>query len=500
MDERVINISEQKQLADECYNEANKFLSEGKLNRAKEITARARSLYEEIGDKRKLASTLNIQSIIYDELGNDTMHLECLLDALEIAIDEEAYEISAKLYNNLGSKFMYLKSYDRALEYLKKALEHQSIAIEKHLDDEIGRASFTLILNLNLSTIYCLTGDIESAKAHFYRAKENFEKAEIKDLYLTFLAYEGLTLWRIGEKEEASELVEKIMETVKTTEYVTDYLEVMTDFLELMKEMHDFDRWEKALKIIEERLSDGVEARIKLEIQRRWLDFYKESGNIEKYAAGCIRFFELSNEKAVKDYAQRADAIELEAQMRRAKREKILTDSIVYLDTLTGIGNRNKMLEDSKGYIEKSIEEKSSIAIGLIDIDFFKECNDTYGHIEGDECLKKVASIIKYIVGDRGNVYRYGGDELLLLLPGISEDAILELGKDIKEGMEKERIPNIKSPITTYVTVSQGYTMAYAEPGDTIEQLVNLADRVLYSVKRCGRNNYKYTRCHDIVM
>ena len=194
-----------------------------------------------------------------------------------------------------------------------------------------------------------------------------------------------------------------------------------------------------------------------------------------------------------------AESIDLQLEMRRAAKQKKHTDSIVYLDPLTGIGNRNRMLEDSKKYIAESIKTVTPITIGLIDIDFFKECNDTYGHIVGDKCLKKVAEIIKEAVGKLGNVYRYGGDEFLLLLPKIEGEPVEEIGKKIKEMMEAEAIPNVKSAVSPYVTVSQGYTSACAEEGDNIDTLVNLADRVLYSVKRRGRNDYKFADIDEVL-
>lgn len=98
-----------------------------------------------------------------------------------------------------------------------------------------------------------------------------------------------------------------------------------------------------------------------------------------------------------------------------------------------------------------------------------------------------------------GNVYRYGGDEFLLLLPLAKLDQLNELGEVIKQKIEEEQIPNEKSSVKPYVTVSQGYTVARAEVGDTIETLVGLVDNVLYSVKRGGRDDYKVLKYSDAV-
>lgn len=490
---------ELRQLANECMDESLKILLEGKIQEAEVVTIRARDIYKEINDKRQLAAALNRLSVIYDELGDESMDLECLLDALELISDGDDYLLKAKLNNNLGSKFMYVKAYERALEHIRIGNESFQKACE--LDPSLleKNHSFELVMNLNFSSIYYFLGDMEHSKRHYLLAKENTLQEIDEDLIFVFQCYEVLTLWRLGDKEECLALLDSVLETAKTIEYATDYLEVMSDILLLLKEMKDYKRWENLLHIIDNRLYERVTIKIKMEIVNRWIDFYIETGDEERYLQECKRFNELFREKTAEEYKKQADNIELSVEMRKIAKQKKQADSIVYLDPLTKTSNRNRMIEDSKKYIAESTKNNTPIIVGLIDIDFFKECNDTYGHVAGDKVLVKVAEIIKDAVGKKGNVYRYGGDEFLILLPNISKDDILSLGKDIQDKLATENIPNEKSAIGSAVTVSQGYTHAVAEEGDSIETLVNLADRVLYTVKRRGRNGYKFLEYRDVI-
>lgn len=490
---------ELKQLADECYNESLTHLYEGKLKNAEETANRARELYNQIEDKHREALTLNLLSIIYDELGNASMDLTSLLDALEIALDDNAYDISAKIFNNLGSKLMYAKAYERALYYFTRALEEFDKAEKAGLNREEDIHPFIIVLNMNLATICCYTGNLEKARIHYEIAKTESTHPLNREFAFTFQAFEGHTLWKLGEHEKAAGLVDSIMHTALTSEYTTDYMEVISDFIDLLKEMKDYERWHKVLTIMDNHLNEDGGLYVNIEMLKRWLEYYDAINDVENYKDCCLKYYLLSKEKDELEYSQRADTIELNTEMRRTIRQKQHTDSIVYLDPLTGIGNRNRMLEDSKKYIADAISEKNTIAIGLIDVDFFKECNDTYGHIEGDGCLKAVAKVIEDAVGDNGRVYRYGGDEFLVLLPKVDDDGLNELGETIKNNLSKAQIPNEKSPISPYVTVSQGYTRAYPEEGDEIDHLVELADKVLYAVKRYGRNNYKYMLYQDIL-
>lgn len=500
---RMGNLTEEQlelqQLANECMDEGIKCLDEGKLKFAETMVSRAKDLFEEINDRHALAQSMNILSIIYTEMGTDGLDLDYLLDALEIALEEEYYDLASRYFNNIGSKYMDVKANELALRYFERALEMYGKAIEQGSIDPDSSHDFQLILNLNLAAIYSEMNDYPNMKLYYEKAKTESLHPDNQEMRFTFQSFEGLLLWRMGEKVRARALVDSIIETAQATEYVTDYMVIMRDLLDLLKEMQDYKRWESTLQLMDAHVSEERGIKNQLIVVEYWLDYYTAVHDEERYNKACTRFVNLSREEEKINLVRSADNITLKLEMRRAMKQKQITDSIVYLDPLTGIGNRNRMLEDSKEYIAQALATHTAIMIGLIDIDYFKECNDTYGHIKGDECLKRVADVIQSAVGDYGNVYRYGGDEFLLLLPNADREDAIAIGDAIKKQLEAEQIVNERSPISSYVTVSQGYTDAYAEEGDTIDQLINLADRVLYSVKRCGRNNYKYMSLDELI-
>lgn len=490
---------ENMQLASELREESIEKLYDGKLKEAKDIATRARDIFKEVGNRRELAASLNTLSIIYDEMGNASKSLELLLDGLEIALDENAFDVAAKLYNNMASNLMYIKAYDRATYYFVQTVEMIEKAKELNQFVEADSAIFMLVLNLNLSLVYCVNNELDKAREYFEKSKVLSTHPDNKELLLTYNAFEMLILWRLGDSEAAKACVDSLLDNIRATEYSANYLEIMSYVFEVLRDMKEYSKWEKALQIMDGYVTDDVELYVRIEIIKHWLEFYEETNNREGYARACISFYKLSKAKEEEDQKKAADTIELEAELRRQTREKKKTDKIVYLDALTGISNRNKMIKDSKAYIERSAKDRLSISIGLIDIDYFKECNDTYGHVDGDNCLKRVAQVISDAVGEQGTVYRYGGDEFLIIMTEAKSSTLIELGERIKTNLEKEQIPNRKSPISDYVTVSQGYTTAWADEGDNLDTLIKLADRVLYHIKRNGRNDYKFMSFNDIL-
>lgn len=127
----------------------------------------------------------------------------------------------------------------------------------------------------------------------------------------------------------------------------------------------------------------------------------------------------------------------------------------------------------------------------LIDIDHFKLYNDTYGHMEGDECLRTVAATLDSIVSRPGDlVARYGGEEFVIILPNTSEQGLKEIAEKILVNIAALNIPHSASKTSNRITVSiGGYTMV-PNQGHDPDYLIAQADKSLYKAKASGRNRF----------
>ncbi|MCT7664064.1 sensor domain-containing diguanylate cyclase [Shinella kummerowiae] len=159
-------------------------------------------------------------------------------------------------------------------------------------------------------------------------------------------------------------------------------------------------------------------------------------------------------------------------------------------DALTGIANRRWMMEALHRVGINELEQAEAVAILMCDIDHFKQLNDSLGHAEGDRCLVKVAGIIQSSLRDeRDQVARYGGEEFLVLLRGADEQEAAKIAEQIRSRVEAASLPNPRSSVAPYVTVSIGVSIL--EKGDNIvssETLQQWADAALYEAKTSGRN------------
>ena len=158
-------------------------------------------------------------------------------------------------------------------------------------------------------------------------------------------------------------------------------------------------------------------------------------------------------------------------------------------DHLLGIGNRRSMEVDLDHTHAIAVRYNRPYAIVLIDIDYFKLYNDRYGHAQGDIALKAVADLLKNSVRESDRAYRYGGEELLLLLPDTDVGSAQVFSQRLLLALYDQNIPHSDSPFQR-LTSSAGVSSATSGAGlhDSWQAVVKEADRCLYKSKQDGRN------------
>ncbi|HBV87711.1 MAG TPA: diguanylate cyclase [Desulfosporosinus sp.] len=177
------------------------------------------------------------------------------------------------------------------------------------------------------------------------------------------------------------------------------------------------------------------------------------------------------------------------SQLEKANQELSLLSSI---DGLTGIANRRHFDQFLEQLWLHSARNSEPIAIILCDIDFFKAYNDTYGHLQGDECLRQVASSLKNSLKRPSDfVARYGGEEFVVVLPNTDIEGALTVAETLRVNLESLEIPHRLSSITPKVTISLGVAIGHADHTYQPKTLVEAADSALYQAKQEGRNRYK---------
>lgn len=171
------------------------------------------------------------------------------------------------------------------------------------------------------------------------------------------------------------------------------------------------------------------------------------------------------------------------------KRYNDLLEKLSYVDELTGLFNRRYLDELLRKEWRCAFRTGEILSVLLIDIDFFKDYNDFYGHLEGDVCLQKVATVLKNsVLRSSDIVTRYGGEEFIIILPATSQNGAIKVAKRLQEKLALLQIAHQRSNVSEYVTVSVGSASVIAKDFIDEKGILEMADFALYQAKNQGRN------------
>ncbi len=168
-----------------------------------------------------------------------------------------------------------------------------------------------------------------------------------------------------------------------------------------------------------------------------------------------------------------------------------MLEKLSMYDGLTNIRNRRFFDETFEKTFSEIKRDKKSLAVLMIDIDFFKPYNDNYGHGQGDETLRKVAKALEKTIKRASDfVARYGGEEFVILLKDINKDGVEAVANNLLNAVRELKITHEFSKIENYVTISIGASFYNSNSDVTKLELLLKADETLYNVKNSGRNNF----------
>lgn len=170
-------------------------------------------------------------------------------------------------------------------------------------------------------------------------------------------------------------------------------------------------------------------------------------------------------------------------------------EQLAILDGLTGIYNHRHFQEHLSKEWRRAQRNKQPVSLIMIDIDFFKNLNDSYGHPVGDECLKKLAQALKHSVNRPGDlVARYGGEEFVAILPEVGAEGAALIAERMRMAVEALKFPHRDSRVAAHVTVSLGVASLIPARESSPDALIAAADKALYAAKEAGRNRVQIAK------
>ncbi len=137
----------------------------------------------------------------------------------------------------------------------------------------------------------------------------------------------------------------------------------------------------------------------------------------------------------------------------------------------------------------RALRNRRPLTLIMFDVDLFKLYNDKFGHLEGDECLKRIARSAQSVSSRPADIVaRYGGEEFILMLPETDSSGAIQVAEKLRAEIEKLHIPNPDSTVIPYVTISLGVATVMPEANSEPDACIKLVDEALYRAKSAGRN------------
>lgn len=199
---------------------------------------------------------------------------------------------------------------------------------------------------------------------------------------------------------------------------------------------------------------------------------------IISWMISCIRY-----KNQVDDFNNRKIIQKKNDELKRVNQK---LEKLSQIDSLTGIFNRFVFDKTIEAEWDRCKRYFIPLSLIMIDIDFFKAFNDSYGHQAGDDCLRQVSRVLSSSARRSSDtVARYGGEEFAVVLTHMEKESALEFAEQLRKKVEQLAIPHMYSSISNYITISLGICTVIPSDMLSIEQFIKTADEALYEAKKC---------------
>ncbi len=479
----------------DLWNQAEKYrlrartaLEEKNLSETEQLAQEAVRLFRKCGDDYQYTKALNFLGVVYARMGDECRAMDYYLEGLEYASDRTYYDIQSLIYNNIGSRYQEFGEHKKAIYYFQKALEAYR---QGNFEQEADYWNSTFVCSLNLAISYQKLGRPKEAAHCLERAEEAMEKTSVEEFRLAVMVIKSSICWDNGDRGFVKEHLTQLMKLCGELNVVNDYLQNVQELAAVLKKTGQHASWKELLQMVEEVAEKQDIIYYRLISIEMWMDYYHTMGEMEKYGRLCMKHARLSQQQKEVEHRERAKTLDMRIALREKEKERRIAEKKAETDSLTGVGNRYGLEKESRRLVQEAVKEGKVIAVGILDIDFFKQVNDTYGHNVGDECLRQVAGILKKAVDGYGSVYRFGGDEFVILVPEGDYEAAEVIAAQIKNKLKETHIENLSPRIAEKITLSQGYVCFRPSGEERLSVLLERADKALYKVKNSGKNGYR---------
>lgn len=437
------------------------------------------------------------------------------------------YDVETALSNieltpELETELLYTKEYIANIHFAFKEYEKAAVLYEELIYNDFSSDTYDGYLScINLATCYLETSNTQKAKEVMIFLESKLPQIP-EHLHHEIKASIHDTLANAALKEKHYAQADSYLKLSEEYYHSSSDIGILGGqyFIQLTRGKYfvAMEQYDKALMLLTEMLTnqDVLYYGFEEDIYSLLKTVYKNTGNDEKLYEVYEKLLTLNQEFETtiqREYLEFSSYYKENNRLKAynkvlSRRSSIAVSSTIIVsallviffiflkiltkknatDQLTGVYNRKKLNRLIKYY--NRFGTPDNFAVIMMDIDYFKKYNDSYGHPEGDKVLKKVSKILSSCIREKDILIRYGGEEFLLLTTQVTRDTSLSICERIKNQINLAKLPHQASEISDHITLSMGLCHQDKSKTLTFEALVEEADQCLYQAKKNGRNQF----------
>ena len=419
---------------------------------------------------------------------NDALAADYVYEALALVFQNHDEDLLHTIYTLLAQIFETVEDYETAIQYHRKGIEE----FVKAFPDADTNQIPTYGSRIFCSSICCMhLNYLEEFEAN-YKELQRIRFEESLPVYAICVQFMRACLAHMhGEKEQTIAEFLKFMDIMQKTDDVMDTYECLIHTYDIFEQYDLLEHQKKVVDLLKYYSGKVDVWKCRSLCNQLEIRYYKQTQNKEQLFEAYDTYYTLEQEYHNANMKERKSNLLLRKQVfEDIEDTKYKINTLAALsetDMLTGIANRNGLNKYVKEMLPIAVKNKQEFGVCLLDIDKYKGYNDRYGHLQGDECLKKIAAVLKNVMKTQFCA-RYGGDEFICIFTGITKAEMLSYMEALKTEIAALNMEHINNEPFGIVTISQGGEIHIPKNTDEFEKFVYEADIKLYECKKLGRN------------
>lgn len=478
-----------------CCFAANYKLQNGKLNECLDYLNESMRCIKGTAWENEMAVCYNMLGEVANNRNNPVLAME-YFEKAHVCAEQNNYRLShSGAVGRMAECYYRVGSFEHALLFYRECIG------EMRRDGVHTLYRMHLYLRMLSGYGYCLVCQKQFQEALLVaeELKQHMEESAYDGMVeLGVYGFLGCCYYENNDREQAEHYTELAMKSILSQKKISGISDSMLRLLEYLSQSGQYQRLQTALEYIDSLVVTEQNEGFRLLLLIYRLEYCSEDMEWDKFVAYTDLFSDLKEQYEYVENNHILRIINLRNKIRRIEEEHSIqverNNKLLYQaehDELSGLYNKRYMNRRMEEMFEEALEKKLPLGVMFLDIDYFKQMNDRYGHKIGDDCIVAVADAIRNCIPGEFAA-RYGGDEFVVITVGQSNEYLRKCAQVLINNIKDRRIPNADSPYTNIMTITVGIANAIPSKPNRIWDFLSAADEALYEQKELQKGTFRF--------